>query len=343
MDKVIITGANGFIGSHIVERFVMSGVKTACLVRKESGLSNVDCSKIEIRYGDVRDEAGLIKAFNGFNFVIHNAARTADWGGYQSFYKTNVEGSRNVLKACLKNEINNIIMTGSISSYGEENCREVKDENCAFNSHYNYFLDKIFPCKLNYYRDTKALATKESIKFAKENGLNLTILEPAWVYGEREFNTGFYEYIKSAKNGMIFSPGSKKNKFHVIYAGDLARAYFLAYNKKLKGVNRIIVGNKQAELMDKIFTIFCKEAQVKKPMTLPKWLLYPVGFFTELAYTVFNSNKPPLLTRGRVNMFYDNIEYSAAKAKKLLGFVNEYSLEEGIKRTVGWYRDKGFV
>ena len=76
---------------------------------------------------------------------------------------------------------------------------------------------------MNYYRDTKAIGTKEAIKFASENVLNLTILEPTWVYGEKEFNTGFYSYLQTVKTGIPFFLGSKKNMFSVIYAEDLAR------------------------------------------------------------------------------------------------------------------------
>jgi nucleoside-diphosphate-sugar epimerase len=113
-----------------------------------------------------------------------------------------------------------------ISSYGEENSIEIKSEEHPYNSHYKYFLDSVFPCKMNYYRDTKAQATKEAIKFAEENNINLTIIEPVWVYGENEFSSGFYEYIKSVKGKTPFFLGSSKNKFHVVYAKDLARAYF---------------------------------------------------------------------------------------------------------------------
>lgn len=339
----MITGASGFIGSHITREFCKNGIKTGCLIRKEGNLTNIKDLNVEIRYGDIRDEVGLKNAFEGFNFVIHNAGYVKDWGNYNLFYKTNVEGTLNVLKACVANGIQDIIMTGSISVYGEENSYEIKNEESPYHSHYRYLFDKIFPCALNHYRDTKCLATKEAIFYAQEKGLNLTILEPVWVYGEREFNTGFYAYIKSVKEGMIFAPGSKRNKFHVIYAGDLARAYFLAYQKRLKGVNRIIIGNKESELMADIYRLFCLFADIKPPKLLPKWLIYPIGFMMELVSTILQTKEPPLLTRGRVNMFYDNIEYSTKKAEEILGFTNEYTLEQGIKKTVQWYKENNFI
>lgn len=339
MEKVLITGANGFIGSHILEYFLKNKVNVTCLARETSKFQYVDSKGYGIREGDISHPNTLAKSFKNIDVVIHNAAMVKDWGPYKQFYEINVQGTLNVLQACVDNQIKDVIMTGSISSYGEENNPTVKNESSDYNSHYKYFMDGIFPNANNHYRDTKALATQKAIEFANKNGLNLTILEPTWVYGEREFGTGFFEYVQSVKNGMFVVPGSKKNKFHVIYAGDLAKAYFSAYQNKLKGVHRIIIGNKKVDKMSVVFSLFCETAGVTNPKYLPKWSLYPTGFILELLYTIFRSKNPPALSRSRVNMFYDNIEYATEKARDLLGFQNEYTLEEGIKKTVQWYKN----
>ena len=338
MNSVIITGATGFVGSHITEYFLKKKVEVGCIARKSSDLSAIKGLPVEINICDISDLIGITKATKGYDCVIHNCAKACDWGDYQDFYNTNVEGTLNVLQACKVNGITNVVLTGSISVYGEENWEKVKDESFPYNSHYKYFLDSVFPCAMNYYRDTKAIAQEKAINYARENNLNLTVINPVWVYGEREFNTGFYDYTKTASSGIMLFPGSSKNNFHVIYAKDLARFFYLTYKKQLKGVNVFIAGNEKVEKMDKIFGLFCKEAGVKKPYNIPKVLVYPLAFLLELLYTFFESKKPPLLTRGRVNMFYDNIEYSVKKAEEILGFKNEYSLEEGIRKTIQWYK-----
>jgi nucleoside-diphosphate-sugar epimerase len=343
MNKIIITGAAGFIGSNVAAYFCEKGIDIICIVKKTTSLKNLRNLPVKIIYGDITEIKTLQAAFINIGCVIHIAALARDWGKYEEFYKVNVNGTLNVLNASHHNGVKNVIITGSISNYGEENSQEVKNEECPFNSHYNYFLDELFPCKMNYYRDTKALATKEAIKYSTINEMNLTIIEPVWVFGEHEFNTGFYEYMKAVKKGISFFPGSNKNKFHVIYVRDLARAYFLAYKKKLTGINRILVGNKKTESMNKIYSIFCRELGVKKPINIPKSLIYPLGFIMEFIYTICSIKHAPMLTRGRVNMFYDNIEYSVMKAEKVLSFVNEYTLEEGIKRTVNWYKDNNLI
>ncbi len=343
MDSVIITGATGFIGSHITGAFCKQGIRVGCLIRETSNKANIEGLPVEVHTGDIRNIGELRNAFRGYDCVIHNAAKACDWGSWQDFYDTNVKGTMNVLKACVQVGIKNIIMTCSDSVYGEEHSMIVKDEESPYNSHYDYLGDKIFPCAMNYYRDSKALAKKNTISFARYYNLNLTILEPVFVYGEREFNTGFYEYLKTVKSGIPFLPGSKKNKFHVVYAGDLARAYFLAFKKELLGVNCIVIGNQEAARMEKIYELFCQEAGFRKPANFPKVLVYPAAFVMELIYTVLKIKSPPLLTRGRVNMFYDNVEFSVKKAEELLGFKNEYTLEEGIKKTVQWYKQHSLL
>ncbi|MCD4827840.1 MAG: NAD-dependent epimerase/dehydratase family protein [Candidatus Cloacimonetes bacterium] len=341
MSKTLITGGCGFIGSHIVQEFLANEVDVVCLVKSSSDTSFLNSLNVELVTGDITDIDSIVSALAGIDYVVHAAGKSSDWGRYQDFYNANVLGTMNILKACRKCGINDLTITGSISSYGEENSRTVKDENSPYKSHYSYF--GFFPSAMNYYRDTKAELTRQSIAFARRNAMNLTVIEPVWVYGEREFHTGFYEYIKAVGNGMSFAPGSQTNRFHVVYAKDLAKAYYLAYAKRLNGVSRMIIGQPRTVLLDDVYRLFCKEAGLKKPTSLPKWLVYPLGFALEALYTLLHSASPPILTRARVNMMYDNIEYSTEKAKNMLGFVAGTSLETGIKNTVNWYRTNGYL
>lgn len=340
--KVLITGGNGFIGSHVVDYFLSKKINVSCLVRPNSNLDNLNGKNVNLIYGDIRDYDSIEDKINSHTYVIHIAGYAKDWGDYETFYQTNVVGTMNILKACYNNKIPDILITSSCSVYGEENSNLKKNEESICNSHYKYFLDNIFPCKMNYYRDTKRLAKIAAMKFAEEKNLNVTFIEPVWVYGEREFNTGFYEYLYSAKS-MPFFPGSKKNKFHVIYVKDLVKAYYLSFQKKLKGMNSFLIGNEKIEFMNRIYTLFCNEAGIKKPLNIPKLIIYPIAFIIELFYTLLNIKSTPILTRGRVNMFYDNIEYSIDKSKNILKFKQEFTLEEGIKKTVAWYKANNYI
>ncbi|MEN8224605.1 MAG: NAD-dependent epimerase/dehydratase family protein [Bacteroidota bacterium] len=336
--NILITGATGFIGGHVVRLFAEKRVNMSCLVRDKSNREFINHLPIRFEAGDITDYPGLLKVFRGKDSVIHIAALTTDWGRRDAFHRINVDGTMNVMKAAKESGIMDVIITGSISSYGEEDSSMIKDEDAPDRSHYPYFLDTIFPSGMNYYRDSKCMATQEAIRFASDNKMNLTVLEPVWVYGENEFSSGFYEYMKAVSSGMMLMPGSKKNNFHVVYAGDLADAYYEAYEHKLKGVNRIIIGNERTDKMHVVHGLFCQEAGMDQPRNAPRLLLYPIALCMELLATLFKFKKAPMLTRARVNMFYDNIGYDTSKAWKLLDYKPVTALEDGIRRTVRWYK-----
>jgi nucleoside-diphosphate-sugar epimerase len=343
MDRILLTGATGFIGSHVAEALCEQGFSCVAFVRDPSRLSKRLSDRCEVRTGDIRDVAAIAHAMRGCSSVVHAAGLVADWGSHADFHEMNVQGTLNVLDACRQNQISHAIVTGSISSYGEENSIAVKDESYPYNSHYPYFLERPFPCGMNRYRDSKAEATRQASLFAAEHGIHCTILEPAWVYGEREFTTGFFNYVQAVRQGHRYMPGSKTNLFHVIYVRDLAHAYVLAVQKRLPGVERILVGNSSSDPMHRIFHLFCAEAGLEPPHLLPKWMVCPLGLLLEGIATILRRQKCPALTRGRVNMFYDSIGYSTEKAARLLGFTCQYTLEEGIHNTVQWYRENGYL
>jgi nucleoside-diphosphate-sugar epimerase len=343
MIKILLTGASGFIGSHVAEALYRSGFKTIALLRDPTRLPEELSGKLDVYTGDIRDPQTIITAAAGCSAIVHTAGVSNDWASRSDYQNFNVQGTLNVLEACRYNRIKHAIITGSISSYGEEDSTSEKDESSPFRSHYPYFIDSILPSRMNWYRDSKADATRQATAFAHRHDINCTILEPAWVFGEREFTTGFYTYAKSVKDGLHFTPGSTRNTFHVIYAADLAKAYVLAVQKGLKGVERIIIGNPQPESMHAIFSLFCVEAGLKPPRLLPKWIAYPPALAMEVWGTLRQSRSSPLLTRSRVNMFYDSIGFSTQKARRLLNFSCDYPLAKAIRKTVRWYREKGYL
>jgi nucleoside-diphosphate-sugar epimerase len=343
METILLTGATGFIGSHILEALQDAGHEVICFARPAGDCSHIRSRGASIRFGDIRDRAALDRAVRGCTAIVHAAACARDWGPWRDFVSVNVQGTARLLCAAADAGIRTVVMTGSISSYGEEHCLQAKDESWPDNPHYPYFADRFFPCRMNYYRDSKARATWCAADLARKRGLNLTILEPVWVFGEREFTTGFYEYVKTVGKGMRCMPGNDSGTLPVIYAPDLARAYTAAVERTLAGVHRMIVGMPEPVTTRRLFGEFCRQAGLNPPRLLPKALVYPLAFCLELGATLAGSPRPPLLTRARVNMFYDSLNFSSAKAHRLLGFSCRHTLEQGIENTVRWYRDRGYL
>jgi len=342
-DIIFLTGASGFIGSHLAEYFSLQGYQVICGIRQKDAPYFLQSLPVKLVNADLTDLESLIQATKGVSVVIHTAGKVSDWGKWQDFYDANVTGTRNVLEACQINGIKRIITTGSVSCFGEENCLTPKDEQSPHNPRYPYFLENTWPSGMNYYRISKSMAAKETEEFAIKHHLNVTIIHPVWVYGEREFSSGFYEYMKSVKSGIPFGPGSRENLFHVIYIRDLVRAYALALQHAPDGFNSYIIGDKTISKQEEIFSLICREMGVPKPKNIPKAIVWPIGFMSELTASLLKMKSPPFLTRARVNMFYDSICYSTQKAENELSFSCRYSLEDGIRNTVQWYKDNQLI
>jgi nucleoside-diphosphate-sugar epimerase len=343
MKRIVITGAGGFIGGHVAEYFRDHGLPPVCLVRDKRGAALPISLSLPWMRCDVTRPDELARAFSGADMVIHTAAKVSEWGKYEDFYRVNVRGTQNVLLAARNAGVGMLILTGSNSCYGEENSVVQKTEESPYHPVYRYFMYKLFPSALNYYRQTKALANLRAMEFASANGMKLTIIEPVWVYGEREFHSGFYEYLRTVKSGLPFFPGCRGNRFHTIYVRDLARLYWLAAHAGFSGVHRYLACDADAEYLHILLGMFCREAGLKPPRPLPKALIYPLAFLLEAAATALHAKHAPMLTRAKINIFYDNIVYSGEKARRELAFQCIYSREQSIRSTVSWYRNNNYL
>lgn len=334
--RIFVTGATGFIGSHLVEKLIKEGHQVTAYVRKTSSLEYLP-KEVEIVYGDTADYPSLKKSLNGFDAVYHNAALVADWAKKEDFYRINVEGTKNVLMAIKENNIKKLIFTSTSGVLGEEDCKTPKNENSPYKPKTNYFLSNIFESDLNHYRTTKMLAEKEAIEFCRKNKISLTVIRPVWVFGEREFGAGPFHFCQAVLGGIPFVPVGKTNRFHVVYAEDLAKAMVSVLEKELPQISIFIIGNENPPLAQEYLGLFCKYLNAKMPAMLPKIFFKPIGFILELCYKLFNVREGPLLTRSRVDMFYANNIYDVSRARRELGFVASTPLEQAIEKTVNWW------
>ncbi|TRZ95623.1 NAD-dependent epimerase/dehydratase family protein [bacterium] len=337
--KIFITGSTGFIGSHIVRKLAKNSEHTITIyTRPTSFLGFLPKKNIRIAYGDIRNFNTLNQEAKGADMVIHNAAMVSDWGKRQDFYQTNVEGTRNILQAIRDNQIKTMIFTSTIGVLGEENCLLAKTESADYKPRINYCLGKVLESAMNHYRISKMIAEKETIDFAKENAINLTVVRPVWVYGPRDCHGWSYHLAKALSSGIPFIPVDKKVYFHLIYVEDLASLIDLLIKENLEGTNIFNAGNTIATRLGEYLQVLSSELKKNIPPSLPKWALQPLGLISEVAYRSINAKKSPLLNRARVEMFYCNNIYDTSKLIRRLNFTPSTGLREGIKKTVKWWR-----
>jgi nucleoside-diphosphate-sugar epimerase len=339
--RVCITGANGFIGSHVADAFAKAGIPLLCQLRPGSSNTNLmeGGHDHQLLYSHL-DTPGAIDflthAFCGLECVIHIAGRSCDWGSYRQFESGNVLATRNVCEAVLRAGVRRLILTGSISSYGEEHHPEPKNEDDAYAPRQHYPLGGLFPSAMNHYRETKAEASRWAVEFAHQYGLQLTLLEPVWIFGERESSSGFLEYLDVARILPVV-PGRRTNIFPVLYVLDLARVFLHVFREQPQGVEKFIVGSRQQRTMQEVYTAFCLAADIRPPLLLPRLPCMISGILLEVLWTLLRRRNPPPISRSRVNMLFDSIPFSAEKFHQTFGPFPETPFEESVRNTIAWY------
>ncbi len=335
ISNVLVTGANGFIGQHLVHDLLNRGYAVKALVRKTSNLgelTSLNDKNFEIVNGDVTDYSSLLNATKHVNAVIHLAGVIHPVKVDDSFYwNVNVKGTENVLNACVENKLKlkRFIYCGSVTCFGN-----LKDPD-------NIVLDETYPCDPeNIYGKTKYEAELLAFKFAKEHNIPLTTIRPGRVYGEGDYS--LRPLLRLIKKRLFFHVGSDKCFMMPVYIEDLVNAFILALeNPKAVGNTYIITG--EDLLTKKEFTdLIAAELKIKpNKLSLPKLLVIPGVYLLEKAFLLIG--KEPIISRKKLRFFLTSRRYSIEKAKKELGFKPQININVGVQRTIDWYNKMNLI
>ena len=313
--KIFVTGADGFIGSHLVERLIKLGHKVTAFTfynfRGSNGwLDSFDKKLLKdlcIISGDIRDYGFLEKQMKGIDVIYHLAALIAIPYSYyspQSYIDTNITGTHNILKSSQKNNISKIIITSTSEVYGTAQTVPIKE---------NHPLNAQSP-----YAATKIAADQLGLSFYKSFDLPVTILRPFNTYGPRQSARAVIPTIISqlvSKNKFI-KIGNLTPTRDFTYVDDTVEAFILALKKNISG-EVINIGNKFEISIKGILDIFKKD---------------------------FNYDFKVVIDEKRVRSKKSEVFRLLAsdfKAKKLLHWKPRYQgvagFKKGLAKTVEWF------
>ncbi|MDC3379551.1 NAD-dependent epimerase/dehydratase family protein, partial [Planctomycetota bacterium] len=228
--KVLLLGGTGFVGSHTLRAFAKAGHEVACLVRPTSPRDVLAGLDVEFVPGDLRDQASLEAAFKGRDVVVHSAGVMSQWErDQQTLYDVNVLGTRRVVRACLKAEVQRLVYTGSVGIYA--GCREpipVTEEGSPDTSRFHSF--HITSMCLAEHEVTKGMA----------QGLDAVMLHPSFCFGtgDRHLHSSWLLVILAFTRLALVPPGGL-NAVNVL---DVARAHVLAAELAPKNQSYLIGG-----------------------------------------------------------------------------------------------------
>lgn len=323
MAHYLITGVNGFIGSHTARRLLTEGHSVRGLVRRTSNLDYIKDLDIEIVYGDISQTETLEKATTGIDRVIHTAGIAKDWGDYADFHRVNFQGTCNLALAAEKAGIKRLvyISTAAVHGFGYRYITE----SCPMSK------------KLNYYGETKKMAEEWLFQFAKTAKMEIVALRPGNVFGPDD-HTFIDKYLDAIYTGKFSYVNKGKSWTCPVYIDNLVEGIWLACHSAA-GVGEAIFITDGLEITWREFTDKLADAlQVKKPrFSIPYGFGYGVAVLAEGIYKLLRRKEGPFITRYRVGNGGLDYHFSIAKAQKLLNYRPLVQLDEAVKQTAQWY------
>ncbi len=324
----LVTGATGLLGSHIVEQLRKRDLPVRVLVRPGSDRSWLETQDVEFAEGDVTDADSLRAACEGVDAVYHSAAKVGDWGPWEDFQHITIDGTHNMVEAAVAASVRRFVHISSISCYGYHTVPVEVDE--TYDLGYKLY-------KWAYYSKSKIEAERIAWRAHTDKRIELTVIRPAWIYGERDRVTigRLYDMIKAGRAKIL---GKGDNRLNVVYAGNIAEAAITAASRDDCNGEVFNCSNDGVITQQEYFDLLARSIgapPVKRHV--PYGVAYRAGHFLECLGHMFNWKKPPFVTRYAVWLMGRRSYFSAEKARKVLGWQPTVTYEVGVPNTVKWY------
>ncbi len=329
--KVLVTGADGFIGSHLAEALVEQGCRVTAFIWYNQYYSHglLDNSKYEnkIKFilGDIRDYSSITKAMNGIQIVFHLAALNGIPYSYEvpeSYFETNTKGTLNVLQAARNDSIEHILVTSTSETYGSPSIQPIKENS--------------LPLPQSPYAASKVASDALAYSFYCSYGLPISIVRPFNTYGPRQSERAVIPtIINQLFHGIRIQNPVSLN----LTLGNIAPTRdFLYISDTVRGFIEI------AKCREKFVNTFNLSTGIEISI---EQLIYKICDIMNQDVKIIDKNKLKIYTsKERVRTAdseLDRLCGDSSKIKSVLGWEPEVTLEQGLKKTVEWFDDNSSV
>jgi nucleoside-diphosphate-sugar epimerase len=330
--RALVTGAAGFIGSHVVERLVAAGHSVRGMVRTAAQEATVRNLGAEPVRGDVTQPAALRAAVNGMDTVIHVAARVTDWGEWPAFEAATVRGTRNTLQAASDAGVRRFVQVSSVAVY--DNRVGDRLHVVTEDTPHNGVGDRL----LGHYSRAKVLAEEAAWEFHGRGDFEVAAVRPAWVYGPRD-RTVLPRLVEYLNSPFSFWFGRRDPVVDPIYVTDVADCIMLAATQPQAAGNAYNVAPPEEIRLRHFLERLCTTLGVRVPRwTINEQLILTIARGVEAVARCIGTREPPFLTVGAVATVTCDRHYEPSKAIGELGWKPAVSLERGIDLTAQWFR-----
>jgi dihydroflavonol-4-reductase len=325
--KILITGATGFIGSHLADSLHRGGHTLRAITRKSSDKKWVRDLPIAYSEGEYGDPAFLRTAVADIDMIYHVAGVTKA-RNREEYFSGNRDVTRNILAAVLDSNprLKRFVHVSSGAAVGPASPGKPVDETTPFHP-------------ITTYGVSKMEAEKECL--AVMDKVPVTIVRPPAVYGPRD--TDVFEFFKTMNMGVQPLIGFREKFVSLIHVSDLVAGIILAGEHRDAAGRTYFISGTEYYNWHQVGEVTAG-VMGRKPIRIkiPEWCVYTIGAFAQF-FALFGS-RPAVLNLEKVrDIVQDAWTFDGSLASRELGFVEKLSLEEGIRLTLGWYREQGWL
>jgi dihydroflavonol-4-reductase len=327
--KAFITGATGFVGSHVARALAARGAELRLLVRSSSRTDNIADLRAEIATGDLREPESLKKAMMGCDFVFHVAADYRLWvRDPEQMYRSNVEGTRAIIRAAHESGVQRVIYTSSVATMGFTREGHIAREDSPVSIRE----------MVGHYKRSKFMAEQIALE-AGRNGANVVVVNPTTPIGEYD--------IKPTPTGRIVVDFLKRKFPAYVDTGlnladvkEVARGHLLAMEKARAGERYILGGQNLTlkQILDKLAEL---TGLPSPTMKVPHAVAMGFAVFDQF-FTGMIMGKEPRATIDAVKMGRKKMFASSSKAEHELGY-KSLPVEDALRRAIDWFQTHGYI
>ncbi len=318
MATYLITGATGFVGSHVADRAKARGYAVRALARPTADLTHLKSLDAEIIPGDVTDPAAVAKAVEGVDVIVHAAAKVGDWGPADEYRAVNVEGLRNLLEAVRGKPLKRFVHVSSLGVYAARH-HHGTDEGEPLPDHH-----------IDGYTQSKVESEKLALEYVRKHNLPITVLRPGFVYGPRDRSVLPRLAERLKERSIIYIAGGRY-ALNTTYVGNIADACFLAAENDAAVGEVFNITDGEFVSKRQFFEAVADGLGLPRPkLSIPLWLAWRLAAWRERVFRRRNKPHPPRITQATLKFAGLNLDFSIAKARTVLGYEPKVHFAEGM-------------
>ncbi len=324
-ERVLVTGATGFIGSHLVDELLWKGYEVAALIREDSNLRWLRGKRLELVYGDLLGEKGL-PSLKGFSHIFHLGGATKALRR-RDFYRINQDGTERLVDAAREvRGLKRFVYLSSQAAAGPSLPERPQKEEDP-------------PCPVSPYGESKLHG--EEIVLGSQDKFPVTILRPCAIYGPRD--AYMFEYFKVISRGYFPLLGKEPIFLSFCYVEDLVQALMLSITRDHSSGEVFFIADGERYSLDFFADAVSSALHVKlRKIHIPVWAAWCYAAAAD--GWGFVRRRPASFHRSKcAEASQRNWVCDISKTKKTLGFRPRFRLEAGVRVTLRWYKEKGWL